>query len=331
MPSIHAIFIILTKKQISVRYTPLLQTPPLYLAIMIAKDSPLLIDCPPARPGDSPSTPSSLDAAIAKFRVTAYMWQALTAEDLCAKRLGRRSFRLEEEWTTDTLNQLSLHSPAMSSAPKIHLIRTGKTVAELRDTRNKDDLHAISTAALHAHGAPFTTQATSVVAGLILDAHYDATNSKLILAHAALGTHDPAGVSLGIFGSHLTYTWPRFPDEVPDCLLDDIPVGDTVANDNGECGTLWQACAVGQGDFLREVGHAFGALEQEGIMRRGHLQDWPKALLGCARTPGNGLEPVTPETRHDCEWDELDAVRLRALRHFWMPGDTAEVSKEPRL
>ena len=58
----------------------------------------------------------------------------------------------------------------MASVPKIHLIRTEKTIAELRDARNKNDLHAIFTAALHAHGAPFTTQANPVVAGLILDA-----------------------------------------------------------------------------------------------------------------------------------------------------------------
>ena len=30
-------------------YVPLLQSPPLHLAIMVAKDSPLLIDCPPGK------------------------------------------------------------------------------------------------------------------------------------------------------------------------------------------------------------------------------------------------------------------------------------------
>jgi hypothetical protein len=36
---------------ITINYVPLLQTPPLLLAIMIAKDSPLLIDCPPNKQG----------------------------------------------------------------------------------------------------------------------------------------------------------------------------------------------------------------------------------------------------------------------------------------
>ncbi|KAK4147361.1 putative peptidase family-domain-containing protein [Dichotomopilus funicola] len=262
--------------ELSVRYVPLLQTPPLYLAIMIAKDSPLLIDCPPAKFGGLSSAHSSLAAAIAKFRITAYMWQALTAEDLRAKGLGRRAFRLEEEWTTDTLTQPSLHNPqATGSVPKIHLVRTDKTVSELRDANlaqqnpranRADELHTIFEQALLAHGAPFTTHTRPIVAGLILDSHYavpaggagpnksQQTSTPYILAHAALGAHHPSGLSLGIFGSHLTYSWPRYLEEIPSCLLDATPPGDTVGNDNGECTSMARACAVGQGAFLHEDG-----------------------------------------------------------------------------
>lgn len=81
---------------LSVVYQPLLQTPPLYLTILVAKDSPLLIDCPPAKHGAVTSAHNSLDAAVAKFRTTALMWQALTAEDMRGKGLGRRAFRFEE-------------------------------------------------------------------------------------------------------------------------------------------------------------------------------------------------------------------------------------------
>jgi hypothetical protein len=309
---------------------------------MIAKDSPLLIDCPPAKFGGISTTHSSLDAAIAKFRMTAYMWQALTAEDLRVKGLGRRSFRLEEEWTLDTLTQRALHTPTMGLAPKIHLIRTEKTTAELRDAkiaqqnpyaRDKDALHATFTQALLAHGPPFTTHARPIVAGLILDSHYDVADSKLILAHAALGCHDPKGLSLGMFGSHTTYAWPRFLEEVPSCLLDHTPTGDTVGNDNGECGTMWRACAVGQGAFLHEVGHAMGAPHTEGIMARGYSPDWPRAFLGVVRglereEGGEELEVVEGGEGHECRWDVRDALKFRALRHFWMPGD-GEVSQEP--
>lgn len=81
---------------LNVIYQPLLQTTPLHLTILVAKDSPLLIDCPPAKYGAISSTHSSLDAAVAKFRTTALMWQALTAEDMREKGLGRRTFRFEE-------------------------------------------------------------------------------------------------------------------------------------------------------------------------------------------------------------------------------------------
>ncbi|KAL2150598.1 hypothetical protein VTH82DRAFT_7161 [Thermothelomyces myriococcoides] len=331
-----------------------LEMPPLHLAILIAKDSPLLIDCPPAKLGSLSTAHSSLDAAIAKFRMTAYMWQALTAEDLRAKGLGRRSFRLEEEWSTDTLSQRSLHVPMASTVPKVHLIRTEKTVAELRDAqlaqqnphaRRADELHKIFSDALLAHGPPFTTQSRPVVAGLILDSHYDLTGSSsnpgkpYILAHAALGSHNPAGLSLGIFGSHLAYAWPRFMEEVASCLLDETVPGDKVGNDNGECTTMWRACAVGQGAFLHEVGHAFGAAHPNhdedgggggGIMQRGYSPDWPRAFLGAVRDPaasGSKLVPVPPAEEHGCHWALSDGLKFRALRHFWMPGD-AEMSDE---
>ena len=71
----------------------------------MANDSPLLIDCPPAKGMGISSAHADLDAAVAKLRMTAYMWQAMTAEDLRAKGLGRRSFRMEEEWSVDTVSR----------------------------------------------------------------------------------------------------------------------------------------------------------------------------------------------------------------------------------
>lgn len=44
-----------------VTYIPLLQFPPLHLAIMVAKDSPLLIDCPPSKRGGFSSAHADLD------------------------------------------------------------------------------------------------------------------------------------------------------------------------------------------------------------------------------------------------------------------------------
>lgn len=252
---------------LSLTYVPLLQTPPLHCAIMIAKDSPLLMDCPQYKAAGISSAHSSLDAAIAKFRTTAYMWQAMTAEDMRTKGLGRRSFRLDEEYGLDTTSRASHNtvgqrdrSQNMGSVVKVHLVRSEKTTAEIRDhnvaqqndrAHKRNDLHKYFEEALKEHGGVFESSTRPVVAGMILDAHYS-VNDNLLLGHAALGCHNAKGLSLGIFGSHLTYSWPRFFEEIAASLTDTIPPGDSLCNDNGECETAWEACSIGQGAFLHE-------------------------------------------------------------------------------
>ncbi|KAI1860793.1 uncharacterized protein JN550_011255 [Neoarthrinium moseri] len=308
--------------ELDITYQPLLQLPPLHLAILVAKDSPLLVDCPPAKRGAISTTHSSLDGAITKFRMAAYMWQALTAEDLRLKGLGRRCFRLDEEWGIDTTTCSSLQTDPGSrayagTAAKVHIVRSDKTLAQLRDAsvaqqnphgRRRDDLHKFFEQALKAHGAPFTASERPVVAGLILDSHYS-IDQDLILGHAALGCHKPDGISLGVFGSHTTYSWPRFLEEIPACLLDQTPTGSAVGNDNGECGTMRGACFVGQGAFLHEVGHAFGADHTTGIMARGYSKDWSKNFV------------AHQSDSNDAKWALEDALRFKLQPHFKLPAD----------
>lgn len=327
---------------VSLNYYPLLNTPPLHLAIMIAKDSPLIIDCPPGRSGGLPNGHSTLDAVIAKFRIAAYMWQALTAEDMRIKGLGRRSFRLEEERTANTTSQAFLYTEAQETlhannnigpTAKIHLVGTDKTVMELRDPNiaqqnkqasDKNQLFNIFLAALKNYGHPFDPSSHPIVAGLILDSHYS-VDQNLILAHAALGAHNGHGISLGMFGSHLTYSWPRFIEEVHECLLDTRAPGPTLGNDNGECATMWEACSIGQGAFLHEVGHAFGAPHSTGIMVRGYAEHWPRNFL--SRTAYSvahkreGVVVIEGQTANNARWDLRDALSFRLFPHFWIPGD----------
>ncbi|KAE8166891.1 putative peptidase family-domain-containing protein, partial [Aspergillus tamarii] len=312
-------------QQITVNYIPLLQLPPLHLAVLVAKDSALLVDCPPAKYGGISTAHSTVDAAISKLRMSAYMWQALTAEDFRQKGLGRRSFRLEEEWSPNTTMQTEHQATPgtgshMGTAAKVHIIRSDKTVAELRDAdvaqqnprgRDRDALHRYFEAALAKSGPPFESSCRPVVAGLILDAHYS-TEQSMIMGHAALGCHKPDGISLGIFGSHLTYSWPRFLEEVPACLTDMAPTGDTVGNDNGECDTMRGACFVGQGAFLREVGHAFGAGHTMGIMARGYSKTWAMNFIS---------HETNNATENEAKWDLQDALKFKLLPHFALPGD----------
>ncbi|KAF7332389.1 hypothetical protein MKEN_00120700 [Mycena kentingensis (nom. inval.)] len=283
-------------------YQPLLQLPPLHLAILVAKDSPLVIDCPPSKFGAISNAHSSLDAAIAKFRLTAYMWQAQTAEDLRLKGLGRRSFRLDEERGRDTTVRLA-SVPAV--VPKVHIVRTDKTVAELRE--EGAPLQDIFLGALRAYGAPFDAADRPVVAGLILDTHYSPTNDQLGgQASAPSGSaFNPDGISLGMFGSHLTYSWPRFLEEIAGCLLDTTPTGDVVAS--GGDGTGGSACAFGQATFFQRVGGAFG-LDLSGFASY-TPELWARNFIAHEEVVSNAV------------WEPRDALKLRACEHFRIPGD----------
>ena len=318
---------------------------------MVAKDSPLIIDCPVTKRGGISSAHSDLNAAIAKFRMTAYMWQAQTAEDMHSKGLGRRSFRLEEDWAADTLSQAFPHAgsvetlrydneSAFCSTAKIHIVRSEKTVAELRQAQyaqqnpnacRKNDLYTFFMSALKQYGGPFASVANPVVAGLILDSTYS-PSQNLILAHAATAAHHQRGISLGIFGSHLTYSWPRFIEEVPACLLNTTPPGDSVGNDFGECGSIWEACAIGQGAFLQMVGAAFGASSSTGIMARGYAQHWPRNFLlqtaFCAAKGTEGVKAVDGEMENSARWSLRDALVFKLLSHFHLTTDTPVTNQE---
>jgi hypothetical protein len=336
--------------EINVNYWPLLQYPPLHLAIMVAADSPCIIDCPPSKAAGISSAHSDLDAAIAKFRMTAYMWQAMTAEDMRLQGAGRRSFRLDEEWAADTISRDFLNARvdgaldskgAMRSTAKINIIRSSKTVKEIRDkditqqnpaARRKNDLFDHFLDALKEAGGPLASDARPIIAGLILDSHYN-VSQKLILGHAALGCNNPDGISLGMLGSHLTYSWPRFLEEVTSCLTDIRIPGDKVGNDNGECNTMWEACVIGQGAFIHEVGHAFGSPHRSGIMERGYAQDWPKNFLSRTaysrhlKADGVLVDPHT--TSNKARWNLADALSFRMLPHFRLPTDPL-ISDEER-
>lgn len=314
--------------QLTLNYIPLLQLPPLHLAILVACDSPLLTDCPPSKYGAVSTAHSGIDAAIAKFRMAAYMWQALTAEDFRQKGLGRRTFRLDEEWGVDTSIRAGHNGENPTGLiPKVHIIRSDKTVAELRDPQvaqqnrrgsDRDALHGYFEAALLKSGPPFESKTQPVVAGMLLDSHYDVERS-LLLGHAALGCHKPYGLSLGIFGSHLTYSWPRFLEEVPACLTDLGYPGDNVSNDNWECRTASAACFVGQGAFFHEVDHAFGAGHTTGIMARGYSKSWAMNFIEHERNDG-----ITNKAK----WDLSDVLKFKLLPHFALPGDEYPVSNE---
>jgi hypothetical protein len=124
--------------RITFHYLPLLQNPPVHLAIVLARDSDGTYEAPPERP-------NGLEEAVKRLRVAGLLWQAYTAEQLFRvfpSGLGRgesyrRSFRLEEEWMEDTLSLQE--SDVWRSSIKIHIVKSELTVEGI-DSRYIVDL-----------------------------------------------------------------------------------------------------------------------------------------------------------------------------------------------
>lgn len=375
-----------------VTYLPLLQTPPLHLAVLVAADSPLLMDCPPHKAAGISSAHAGLDAAVRKLRMAAYMWQAGTAEDMRGKGLGRRAFRLEEEWGrgVDTVSSAFVnaaceldHDPSSFAAgaeegggecspyaatAKVHVVRTERTVAELRNAGNRMKLRDWFCDALVKHhsggdvsGGPFAGPDT-VVAGLVLDSHYSAAQDA-VLANPVMPPQgvekDPrSGIALAAFGSHTCWAWPRFVEEVAACLLDStttysargasVSTSSSAADADGsssfEYGAAWQACAFGQALMLRGVGRAFGCCSRgAGVdavedsrtyaTQRNYASVFLPSISRGPGHPGHPLQLVDYGIRGNEEvWDLRDALALRCVPHFRIVGDprAAVVARQAR-
>jgi len=109
--------------------------------------------------------------------MAAYLWQAFTAEQMFRNKLGRRVFRMEEEWVTGTSNYRDRETGTMRNEAKIHVIRSSKTVAEIRDldiaqqnpkAKRQGDLFGIASEAVKDYFKPTPGQ-KQYVSVLILD------------------------------------------------------------------------------------------------------------------------------------------------------------------
>ncbi|KAJ0120753.1 zinc metalloproteinase [Diaporthe amygdali] len=332
------------KSILNLTYLPLMQQPPLHLAVMVADDSPLSIDYEPNNAYPNFAANASLDSAMSRFRMLAYMWQAMIAEDMRMKGLGRRSFRLDEQWGVDTTSARFSHAlrdarlweaGAARSTAKIHILKSTHTTKDIRNAkisqdnvlaRNKARLHAWFEEALQASGQGiFLASARPIVAGLILDSTYD-HDASFVLGHAAMGSHNATGTSLCVFGSHLAYSWPRNVEDITPFLVDPgHPQDGTVSIANTTTGAMWEICSIGQADFLHQLGHAFGASHMTGIMRGACAQHWPRNFV--ARTAPNhesgeeGSVVIDGETVNEATWDLKNALAFTYLPHFRLPSD----------
>lgn len=300
--------------------------PPLQLAIVLAKDSPGTFDAVPPR---VEREGNGLDTAIRKFRMAAYLWQAFTAEQMWRNKLGRRVFRFEEEWTTGTTNQRDRDFALMRAEARVHVIRSNKTVAEIRDLNraqqyskatDKGALYGIAADAVKDYFKPHPGQ-KQYVSVLLLDAHWD-TTSKVITGHAALGGC-VGDLQLAIFGSHCMQSYPTSFEEVVPAFSDCTPTDTNyVGNDCNDAGSSWEAANIGIGAHLHETGHLLGLPHREsGVMLRDYVTFNRTFLTREAfstRTKSKG-GPVSQQD--ECTWHRLDCLQFRSHPCFRLPND----------
>ena len=312
---------------ININFLPLINSPPLQLVILLGKDSPGTYDAVPER---QTREGNDLDMAIKKFRMSAYLWQAFTGEQMFRNGFGRRCFRFEEEWQTGSLTYRDKEMGIMRNEAKVHIIRSKKSIKELRDldiaqqaqnASRKGDLYSIAIDAVKQHFRPTSGQ-KQYISLLLLDSHWD-TKAQTTTAHAALG--GGAGeIQLGIFGSHALQSYPSSIEEVVPAFTDCTRTNTNfVANDAGESGSNWEAANIGIGAHLHEVGHALGLPHREsGVMLRDYTR-FSRTFL-CrepysTRTKSPGMRLCLP--KDECAWHRLDTVSFKYHPCFRLPTD----------
>ncbi|CAG8942201.1 unnamed protein product [Penicillium salamii] len=326
-PAIHSAWI-------CINYLPLVNTPPLQLVVLLGKDSDGTYDAVPER---AEREGNGLDMAIRKYRMAAYLWQAFTGEQMYRNNFGRRCFRFEEEWQSGSLSRRDLTQAHMRNEAKIHVVRSEKTVAELRDlniaqqndkAEKKDELFNIAKEAVRNYFQPQPGQ-KQYVSVLLLDSHWD-TQSQLVTGHAALGSADD-DIKMAMFGSHCLQSYPSCLEEIVDAFTDCTRTDTNhVANDCGDAGSNWEAANLGIGAHLHEVGHLFGCPHQEsGVMLRDYVQLNRTFLTKepfSTRTKAQGLKVCLPND--ECGWHRLDALRFRFHPSFKLPTDATPNSDD---
>lgn len=312
---------------IKINFLPLINSPPLQLVILLGKDSSGTFDAVPER---KQREGNGLETAIRKFRMAAYLWQAFTGEQMYRQGFGRRCFRFEEEWQTGSLTYRDKGVGQMRNEAKVHVIRSEKTVKELRDldlaqqydkATRKGGLYSIAMEAVKGYFKPGSCQ-KQYISLLLLDAHWD-TNAKTITGHAALGGGS-GEIQLAIFGSHALQSYPTSIEEVVPALSDCTRTNtDFVANDCNESGSNWEAANIGIGAHLHETGHLFGCPHQEsGIMLRDYVRFNRTFLCRepyATRTKSPGIRLCLPQD--ECSWHRLDTLRFKYHPCFQLPTD----------
>jgi len=306
----------LHNSKIRINYLPLANSPPLHLAILIAKDSPGTYEALPER---IERAGNDVEIATNKYRMVAYLWQAFTGEQMYRNGLGRRCFRLEEEWQTGSSSIKDRETGQMRNEAKVHIIRSEKTTSELRAlSQQSEGGKLLLNEALQSARDYFKPSRgqTQYVSMLLLDSQWDPERCTVSGQTSLAGGGDE--IRLAVHGSQALQNYPSCLEEVVPSLTDC-----TRTNMDGAAGSNWESATLGISTHLHEIGHMFGCPHQEnGIMQK-EFWKFNRTFLTrepySALTKQQGLRLVMPSD--ECVWHRLDALRFRSHPCFRLVSD----------
>lgn len=316
---------------------------PVHLCVIVGRDSAGAYDMPSYR--TQRGEVANLDSAVRKLKVAGRLMQAFTQDDFRVVGLSNRSFQFVEEEVSNQglFGYTSIESPTPHREIKVHVLRSPKTVAQLRDPNlAQQNPNASDSGGLFSHAidlirdtpdlyGPYRQKNTAIQCAVIyLDAHFD-TKSQLILTHAALGG-GTGEVKLAIFGSHGLHSWPANFPQVGPSFVDATQLSTReVANDCNQCGTSWECLNITLGAFMHEIGHLMGSPHQvDGVMLRDYIW-WNRSFMTrearCLRTGSSG-EIIGPQGTWPkvCHWNILDLLRYLQHDSFSLPPDKDDPS-----
>lgn len=319
-------------------FNPLPQNKPVHLCLIVGKDSHGSYDMPSYKLNRGQV--ANLETAVQRLKVAGRMMQAFTQDEFHRMGLSNRSFQFVEETVHhQTLFGYNLDSPVAHQEVKVHVLRSPKTVAELRDPdlaqqnpNAKDDGGLFSHAIDLIKDTPelFNNYHDTAIQCAVMygDSHW---NKEFILTHAALGggTNE---VKLGIFGSHGLHSYPLTFPQISPSLVDATHLStNEVANDCNECGTSWECLNICMGAFIHEIGHLFGSPHQtDGVMLRDYLW-WNRSFMTreteCVRENTRGSEIGNDGSwPKECHWNIRDLLRYLYHDSFSIPIDNNDDS-----
>lgn len=329
---------VVDRSELNINFNPLPQNKPVHLCVLVGKDSKGVYDMPQYRLKRGEQ--ANLQTAIKKLKVAGRLMQAFTQDDMRSTGMSNRSFQfVEESVASQGIFGYTVDSPTSHQEIKIHVLRSPKTVAELRDPNlAQQNSKGNNTGGLFSHALElidktpelsdkFKHLKTAVqCAVLYLDSHFD-TKLNIILTHAALGGGN-SNIKLAIFGSHGLHSWPsNFPQLTPSFLDGTHLSINEVANDCNQCGTSWECLNITLGAFMHEIGHLLGCPHQvDGVMLRDYIW-WNRSFMTreveCLRTKSRGQlinsNGVWPQV---CHWNRLDLIRFFYHDSFSLPIDS---------